>query len=49
VDKNSNMENGVGVQMDEFNLVVLKEPAEEVAGNKLADFTFIHDGGLEKM
>jgi hypothetical protein len=92
VDKNSNLENGVRVQMDEFNLVVIKESTEKIASreaksvlevgrehhnlsrigcrnvfhgsraplqdgavwekvirNKLADFTFIHDGRLEKM
>jgi hypothetical protein len=31
VDKNSNMENGVRVQMDEFNLLMIKEPMEEIA------------------
>jgi hypothetical protein len=92
VDKNSNLENGVRVQMDEFNLIVIKESVEEVTSreaksvleegrenhnlshigcrhifpisrtplqdgavrekvihNKLADFTFIHDGWLKKM
>jgi hypothetical protein len=92
VDKNSNLENGVRVHMDNFNLVVIKESAEKIAGmeaksvfkerrehhnlsrieckkvfpgdrtplqdnavqekvihNKLADFTFIRDGWLEKM
>jgi hypothetical protein len=32
VDKNSNLENGVIVQMDEFNLVLIKESAEEIVG-----------------
>jgi hypothetical protein len=30
VDKNGNLENGGRVQMDEFNLVVIKESAEEI-------------------
>jgi hypothetical protein len=34
VDKNNNLENGVRVQMDEFNLVVIKESAEKVAGRE---------------
>jgi hypothetical protein len=34
VDKNNNIENGVRDQMDEFNLVVIKESAEEVAGKE---------------
>jgi hypothetical protein len=32
--QNSNMENGVRVQMDEFSLVVIKESAEEIAGRE---------------
>jgi hypothetical protein len=31
VDKNSNLENGVRFQMDEFNLVVIKDTVEKVA------------------
>jgi hypothetical protein len=34
VDKNSNLENGVRVQMDKFNLVTIKESAEEVTGGR---------------
>jgi hypothetical protein len=34
VDKNSNLKNGVRVQMDEFNLVVIKESTKEIAGRK---------------
>jgi hypothetical protein len=34
VDKNSNLENGVRVQMDEFNLVVIKESVEELVGRE---------------
>jgi hypothetical protein len=34
VDKNSNLENGVRVQMDEFNLVVIKESMEEITGRE---------------
>jgi hypothetical protein len=92
VDKNDNLENGIRVQMNEFNLVLIKESTENVVGReaksaleegrehhnlscigcrnifpsgrtplqdgavqekmvciKLADFTFIHDGRLEKM
>jgi hypothetical protein len=92
VDKNDNLENGIRVQMNEFNLVLIKESTENVAGreaksaleegrehhnlscigcrnvfldgraplqddavqgkvirHKLADFTFIYDGRLEKM
>jgi hypothetical protein len=31
VDKNSNLENGVRFQMDEFNLVAIKDTVEKVA------------------
>jgi hypothetical protein len=34
VDKNNNLENGVRVQMDEFNLVMIKESAEEIASRE---------------
>jgi hypothetical protein len=34
VDNISNLENGVRVQMDEFNLVVIKESAEEIIGRE---------------
>jgi hypothetical protein len=34
VDKNNNMENGVRVQLYEFNLVVIKESTEEVTGRE---------------
>jgi hypothetical protein len=34
VNKNSNLENRVRVQMDEFNLVVIKESTEEIAGRE---------------
>jgi hypothetical protein len=34
VDNISNLENGVRVQMDEFNLVVIKESAEEIVGRE---------------
>jgi hypothetical protein len=34
VDKNSNLENGVRVQMEEFNLLVIKESIEEVTGRE---------------
>jgi hypothetical protein len=34
VDKNSNLKNGVRVQMDEFNLVMIKESTKEIAGRK---------------
>jgi hypothetical protein len=34
VDKNNNMENGVRVQLYEFNLVVIKESTEEVIGRE---------------
>jgi hypothetical protein len=34
VDKNSNLKNGVRVQMDEFNLVAIKESTKEIAGRK---------------
>jgi hypothetical protein len=35
VDKNGNLENGVRVQMDEFNLIVIKESAEEIQGGQI--------------
>jgi hypothetical protein len=34
VFKNSNLENGVTVQMNEFNLVVIKESAQKVVGRE---------------
>jgi hypothetical protein len=34
VDKEGNLENGVRIQMNEFNLVVTKESAEKVTGRK---------------
>jgi hypothetical protein len=34
VDKNSNLENGVKVQMDEFNLVMIKDSMEEIIGRE---------------
>jgi hypothetical protein len=34
VDKNNNLENGVRVQMDELNLVVIKESVEEIVGRE---------------
>jgi hypothetical protein len=34
VFKNSNLENGVTVQMNEFNLVVIKESAQKVIGRE---------------
>jgi hypothetical protein len=35
VDKNNNLEIGVRVQMDEFNLVVIKEFTEEIVGREV--------------
>jgi hypothetical protein len=84
VEKNGNLENGVRVQMHEFNLVVIKKSVKEITGReaksaleegrehhsvncagctnifpggiqekviciKLADFTFIRNGWLEKI
>jgi hypothetical protein len=34
MDKNGNLKNGIRVEVDQFNLVVIKEPAEEVAGRE---------------
>jgi hypothetical protein len=34
MDKNSNMKNRIGVEVDQFDLVVIKESAEEVAGRE---------------
>jgi hypothetical protein len=32
MDEFGDLKNGVGVKMDQFNLVVIKEYAEEIAG-----------------
>jgi hypothetical protein len=34
VDKKGNLENGVRVQVDEFNLIVIKESMEEITGRE---------------
>jgi hypothetical protein len=34
VDKDGDLDNGVRVEMDKFDLVVIKEPAEEVTSEK---------------
>jgi hypothetical protein len=34
VDKNGNLENGIRIEMDNFDSVVIKESAEEVTGRE---------------
>jgi hypothetical protein len=34
VDKNRNLENGVTLQVDEFNLIVIKESTMEIVGRE---------------
>jgi hypothetical protein len=33
MDEDGNLKNGIGIEMDQFNLVVIKESIEEITGN----------------
>jgi hypothetical protein len=33
MDEDGNLKNGIGIEMDQLNLVVIKESIEEITGN----------------
>jgi hypothetical protein len=34
MDEDDNLKNGIGIEMDLFNFIVIKESAEEITGRK---------------